>query len=65
VRATVVDDTPRPFRLWDDDALMCVAHHHAVHEGGWTMRLRDGATGHELACWEFEPPPLGRRRLRP
>ena len=46
-------------------ALMCVAHHHAVHEGGWTMRLRDGLTGHEQGIWEFEPPPLRRRRLRP
>ena len=40
----------------DDLALLCVAHHHAVHEGGWTMRLRPGATGHEHDCWEFTPP---------
>ena len=46
-------------------ALMCVAHHHAVHEGGWTLRPRAGATGHEQNSWEFEPPPLHRRRLQP
>ena len=46
-------------------ALMCVAHHHAVHEGGWTMRLRAGATGHEQNFWEFDPPPSRRRRLQP
>jgi len=45
-------------------ALVCVAHHHAVHEGGWTMRLRDGFTGHERGCWEFEPPSAARRRRR-
>jgi hypothetical protein len=46
-------------------ALLCVAHHHAVHEGGWTMRLRAGATGHDQGCWEFTEPQLRRRRLRP
>jgi hypothetical protein len=49
----------------DNTALLCVAHHHAVHEGGWTMHLRDGTTGHEHGCWDFEPPPLRRRPLRP
>jgi hypothetical protein len=42
-------------------ALLCVAHHHAVHEGGWSMRLRAGVTGHEQGCWEFDPPPRRRR----
>jgi hypothetical protein len=37
-------------------ALLCVRHHHAVHEGGWVMRLRDGMTGHEQGCWAFAPP---------
>jgi len=46
-------------------ALMCVAHHHAVHEGGWTMALKASASGHEQGCWQFVPPPLRRRRLRP
>ncbi len=46
-------------------ALLCVAHHHAVHEGGWTMSLRRGANGHEQGCWTFTPPPLRGRRTRP
>ena len=45
--------------------LLCVTHHRAVHEGGWTLALRTGATGHENGCWEFTPPSLTRRRLRP
>ncbi len=46
-------------------ALLCVTHHMALHEGGWTMALRPGLTGHERGCWEFTPPPLRARRLRP
>ena len=46
-------------------ALLCPTHHVAVHEGGWTMALRDGATGHEQGCWEFTPPLSRTRRLRP
>jgi hypothetical protein len=46
-------------------ALLCLAHHHAVHEGGWTMALKPGYTGHETGCWAFTPPPLRRRRLGP
>lgn len=45
-------------------ALLCVTHHHAVHEGGWAMALRPGATGHEQGCWTFTPPEV-RRRPRP
>ena len=37
-------------------ALLCVAHHHAVHEGGWTMTLKHGFTGHERDCWDVTPP---------
>lgn len=37
-------------------ALMCIRHHHAVHEGGWHLALRPGATGHETDCWAFTPP---------
>jgi hypothetical protein len=37
-------------------ALLCVAHHHAVHEGGWTMTLKYGFTGHERDCWDVTPP---------
>ncbi|MBI1379372.1 MAG: DUF222 domain-containing protein [Frankiales bacterium] len=46
-------------------ALLCVAHHHAVHEGGWAMALRALSGGHDRGCWEFTPPSLHRRRLRP
>ena len=46
-------------------ALLCVTHHHSVHEGGWAMALRSGASGHEQGCWEFTAPPLRRRPLRP
>jgi hypothetical protein len=49
----------------DNLALLCVTHHHAVHEGGWTMHLRPGYTGHEQGCWTFTEPPLRRRPLRP
>ena len=37
-------------------ALLCVAHHHAVHEGGWTLQLRPGNAGHETDCWQAHPP---------
>jgi hypothetical protein len=40
----------------DNLALLCVRHHHAVHEGGWDIRLKPGATGHETGCWAFTPP---------
>jgi hypothetical protein len=46
----------------DNTLLLCVRHHHAVHEGGWRItRAADippGGTG----CWEFTPPA---RRTRP
>ncbi|MGH8933576.1 MAG: DUF222 domain-containing protein, partial [Egibacteraceae bacterium] len=40
-------------------ALLCVAHHHAVHEGGWTV------TGNADATLTFHPPPGPPRRPRP
>ena len=46
-------------------ATVCPAHHHALHEGGWTMALKSGWSGHESGCWDFTPPPLRRRRLQP
>jgi hypothetical protein len=49
----------------DNLALLCIAHHHALHEGGWTMALKAGCTGQETGCWEFTPPLLRRRPLRP
>lgn len=45
-------------------ALLCVTHHVAVHEGGWSMTLKAGWTGHEQDCWEFTPPLARSRRLR-
>ena len=58
---------------WKDDgptdlpnlALLCVTHHVAVHEGGWTLALKPGATGHERGCWKFTPPPPKTRTRRP
>ncbi|MFN8159040.1 MAG: HNH endonuclease signature motif containing protein [Candidatus Nanopelagicales bacterium] len=46
-------------------ALLCVTHHVAVHEGGWTLALKPGATGHERGCWRFTPPPPKTRTRRP
>ncbi len=47
-------------------ALLCVTHHVAVHEGGWSMRLRPGLTGREQDCWEFSlPVGPARRPARP
>jgi hypothetical protein len=43
-------------------ALLCVLHHHAVHEGGWTITPVDGAGTHETGYWTFTPP---ERRRRP
>jgi hypothetical protein len=46
-------------------ALVCITHHVALHEGGWTMALAPGSTGHEQSCWTFTAPLWGRtRRLR-
>jgi len=46
----------------DNCVLLCVRHHHAVHEGGWTLSrapgIPPGGTGH----WQFAPP---ERRRRP
>jgi len=39
-------------------ALMCAHHHHAVHEGGWTV------TGNADAVLTFHPPPDPPRRPR-
>lgn len=46
-------------------ALLCLTHHVAVHEGGWALTLKPGATGHEQDCWQFTPPLQRSRRLRP
>jgi hypothetical protein len=36
--------------------LLCVKHHHAVHEGGWTITPTDGVDPHTTGCWTFTPP---------
>ena len=36
--------------------LLCVRHHHAVHEGGWTITRTDGVDPHTTGCWTFAPP---------
>jgi hypothetical protein len=45
----------------DNCVLLCVRHHHAVHEGGWSLSrapgVPPGATGH----WQFAPPERPRR----
>ena len=45
----------------DNTLLICVRHHHAVHEGGWritrTADIPPGGTG----AWEFAPPARPRR----
>jgi hypothetical protein len=37
--------------------MLCVRHHHAVHEGGWRMSRAAGVSAHGSGCWEFDPPP--------
>jgi hypothetical protein len=36
--------------------LLCNAHHHQVHEGGWTITRRPGARGGEPGAWDITPP---------
>ncbi len=36
--------------------LLCVRHHHAVHEGGWSIAPTDGIDPHTTGCWTFTPP---------
>jgi hypothetical protein len=51
-------------REWENDGrtdidncvLLCVRHHHAVHEGGWTITRTPGTTAHQTGCWTFTPP---------
>lgn len=37
-------------------ALLCVRHHHAVHEGGWTITATPGTHPHQHGCWSLAPP---------
>ena len=36
--------------------LLCSRHHHYVHEGGWTITLRAGASYTQPGCWAFTRP---------
>jgi hypothetical protein len=40
----------------DNLALLCVRHHHAVHEGGWTVAPTPGVHPHTTGCWSLSPP---------
>jgi hypothetical protein len=40
----------------DNCALLCVRHHHAVHEGGWTITRTPGVPATATGCWTFTPP---------
>ena len=42
--------------------LLCHRHHHAVHEGGWTITPTPGLHPATTGAWTFTPPP---RRTRP
>jgi hypothetical protein len=42
----------------DNCALLCVRHHHAVHEGGWTLTPTPGVSPRATGCWTFTPPRL-------
>jgi hypothetical protein len=44
----------------DNCVLLCVRHHHAVHESGWTLSRAAGIPPGATGCWEFTPP--GRQR---
>jgi hypothetical protein len=46
----------------DNLVLLCVRHHHAVHEGGWTITRATGVPPGGSRAWEFTPP---ERRHRP
>jgi hypothetical protein len=40
----------------DNCLLLCVRHHHAVHEGGWTITRATGIPPGATGCWQFTPP---------
>ena len=46
----------------DNLVLLCVRHHHAVHEGGWTITRAAGVPPGGTGAWQFTPP---ERRHRP
>jgi hypothetical protein len=46
----------------DNTVLLCVRHHHAVHEGGWTIARAPGIPPGGSGTWDVTPPA---RRHRP
>jgi hypothetical protein len=46
----------------DNTVLVCVRHHHAIHEGGWGLRRAAGVPPGGSGFWEFTAPA---RRDRP
>jgi len=46
----------------DNTLVLCVRHHHAVHEGGWSITRATGIPPGGTGAWEFTPPA---RRTRP
>jgi hypothetical protein len=46
----------------DNTVLLCVRHHHAVHEGRWRMARAADVPPGGSGCWVFTPP---ERRRRP
>jgi hypothetical protein len=45
----------------DNLILLCVRHHHAVHEGAWAITRAAGIPPGGTGFWEFAPPPRRRR----
>ncbi len=45
----------------DNMLLLCVRHHHAVHEGGWLITRAAGIPPGGTGCWEFTAPARPRR----
>jgi hypothetical protein len=41
----------------DNLALLCVRHHHAVHEGRWRITPTPGSSPHQTGHWTLHPPP--------
>jgi hypothetical protein len=46
----------------DNLALLCVRHHHAVHEGHWRITPTPGSSPHQTGHWTLHPPPPPPRR---
>jgi hypothetical protein len=40
----------------DNLALLCLGHHHTVHEGGWVVAVRPGSPPGDPDRWIFTPP---------